>query len=98
SPYGQVAAAPIKTHVVAAAPMPTESPDDLLAHIRRVFRSHRPPPLYEVYTITRKQSTDQGYPDLVNSYSYHIWCRTTDHAALARKILMDDAFGTLEFQ
>src|SRR5581483_3256056 len=85
-------------HLVAVVPSPSESPDALLAHIRRVFRSHRPPPPYVTYTLIRKQLTDQGYPDLVNSYSYHIWVRTLDKAALARKVEMDDAFGTLEFQ
>jgi hypothetical protein len=86
------------SRLVAVMPSPSESPDALLAHIRRVFRSHRPPPPYVTYTLIRKQLTDQGYPDLVNSYSYHIWVRTLDKAALARKVEMDDAFGTLEFQ
>src|SRR6185312_13240032 len=65
-----------------AAPIPTMSPDDLLAAIRNRFRSHRPPPPYEVYTIVRKQETNYGYPDYANSYTDHVWYRSYDHAAL----------------
>ncbi|HEY5257158.1 MAG TPA: hypothetical protein VIJ12_02130 [Candidatus Baltobacteraceae bacterium] len=84
--------------VVTPSPAPTESPDRLLARIRRVFRSHRPPPPYVTYTLIRAQSTDQGYPDYVNSYTYHIWTRTLDRASLARKVFRDDYEGPLEFQ
>ena len=63
-----------------ATPIPLPSPDRLLYLIRRQFRSHRPPPPYVTYTLIRKQTLDDGYPDLLNSYTYHIWCRTTPTA------------------
>ncbi len=80
-----------------AAPTPLPSPDRLLFLIRRQFRSHRPPPAYVTYTLVRKQTLDDGYPDLVNSYTYHIWCRTYDRAALGRRVYRGSARGTLEF-
>ena len=69
----------------------------LLYLIRRQFRSHRPPPPYVTYTLIRKQTLDDGYPDLLNSYTYHIWCRTSDRAALGRRVYRGSARGTLEF-
>lgn len=80
-----------------ATPVPLPSPDRLLYLIRRQFRSHRPPPPYVTYTLVRKQTLDDGYPDLVNSYTYHIWCRTYDRAALGRRVYRGSARGTLEF-
>lgn len=91
------------SHAVAAKPMPAAtpialpSPERLLFLIRRQFRSHRPPPPYETYTLVRKQTLDDGYPDLVNSYTYHIWCRTLDRAALGRRVYRGSARGQLEF-
>jgi hypothetical protein len=81
----------------AATPIPLPSPDRLLYLIRRQFRSHRPPPPYLTYTLIRKQTLDDGYPDLLNSYTYHIWCRTIDRAALGRRVYRGSARGTLEF-
>ncbi|MDQ2663934.1 MAG: hypothetical protein M3Y18_07875 [Candidatus Eremiobacteraeota bacterium] len=81
---------------VAATPVP--SPERLLALIRRQFRSHRPPPPFEAYTIERRQNAENGYPDYSESYTYHVWERTSDKAALARKVYHDDYFGDLEFQ
>ena len=81
----------------SATPVPLPSPDRLLFLIRRQFRSHRPPPPYVTYTLVRKQTLDDGYPDLVNSYTYHIWCRTLDRAALGRRVYRGSARGTLEF-
>jgi hypothetical protein len=81
----------------AATPIPLPSPDKLLYEIRRQFRTHRPPPPYITYTLIRKQTLDDGYPDLVNSYTYHIWCRNTDRAALGRRVYRGSARGTLEF-
>ncbi|HTV72750.1 MAG TPA: hypothetical protein VME66_03465 [Candidatus Acidoferrales bacterium] len=83
---------------VSPAPASSPSPERLLALIRAKFRSHRPPPPYVTYTLVRSQLTDQGYPDYVNSYTYHIWCRTLDRAALGRKVFRADARGPLEFQ
>jgi len=71
---------------VASGATPLPSPDDLLADIRDKFRSHRPPPPFETYTIIRKQQTNYGYPDYVNSYTDHVWYRSSDHAALRRRI------------
>jgi hypothetical protein len=81
--------------VATATPLP--SPDVLLYQIRRQFRLHRPPPPYVTYTLVRKQTLDDGYPDLLNSYTYHIWCRTYDRAALGRRVYRGSARGTLEF-
>ncbi|MGA8327307.1 MAG: hypothetical protein WB757_14625, partial [Candidatus Cybelea sp.] len=61
---------PAPKHPVATAtPIPLPSPDRLLYLIRRQFRSHRPPPPYITYTLVRKQTLDDGYPDLLNSYT-----------------------------
>jgi hypothetical protein len=89
--------APTPTPRATATPVPLPSPDRLLYLIRRQFRSHRPPPPFVTYTLIRKQTLDDGYPDLVNSYKYHIWCRTLDRAALGRKVYRGSARGTLEF-
>ena len=81
----------------SATPTPLPSPDRLLYLIRRQFRSHRPPPPYVTYTLVRKQTLDDGYPDLLNTYTYHIWCRTLDRAALGRRVYRGSARGSLEF-
>jgi hypothetical protein len=94
-PPWDVPAATRATPVPTPTPLP--SPDRLLYLIRRQFRSHRPPPPYVTYTLVRKQTLDDGYPDLVNSYTYHIWCRTLDLAALGRKVYRGSARGPLEF-
>jgi hypothetical protein len=73
------------------------SPTHVLGLIRARFRSHRPPPPYVTYTIVRSQLTDTGYPDYVGSYTYHVWCRSSDRAALQRKVFRDLARGPLEF-
>jgi hypothetical protein len=80
-----------------ATPIALPSPELLLYQIRRQFRSHRPPPPYVTYTLIRKQTLDDGYPDLLNSYTYHIWCRNYDRAALGRRVYRGSARGTLEF-
>ena len=84
-------------NAAVATPVPLPSPERLLYLIRRQFRSHRPPPPYVTYTLVRKQTLDDGYPDLVNSYTYHIWCRTYDRAALGRRVYRGSSRGTLEF-
>ncbi len=80
-----------------ATPIALPSPERLLYLIRRQFRSHRPPPPFVTYTLVRKQTLDDGYPDLLNSYTYHIWCRTIDRAALGRRVYRGSSRGTLEF-
>jgi hypothetical protein len=82
------------------SPSPLPSPERLLYLIRRKFRSHRPPPPYVTYTLIRAQLTDYGdppYPDLVNSYTYHIWCRSLDDACLGRKVYRHSDRGFPEF-
>ncbi len=71
--------------------------DALLQKIRVVFRSHRPPPPYITYTLHRESITEQGYTDYTATYTYHIWCRSSDRAALGRKVFRDEARGDLEF-
>lgn len=83
--------------VPAPAASGTPSPQRLLLLIRQKFRSHRPPPPYETYTLVRSQLMDTGFPDYVNSYTYHIWVRNLDRAALGRKVFRDTARGPLEF-
>ena len=86
---------------VAATPTPapeaSTSPQRLLGLIRLQFRSHRPPPTYETYTITRKQMATNGYPDLAESYTEHVWIRNGDRAALRRRVFRDFARGDLTF-
>jgi hypothetical protein len=80
-----------------ATPTALPSPEDLLAAIRNRFRSHRPPPPFETYTIFRSQATNYGEPDYVNTYTYDVWYRSADHAALERKITKLGYVGPLEF-
>ncbi|MBV9148806.1 MAG: hypothetical protein JO024_03000 [Candidatus Eremiobacteraeota bacterium] len=87
--------------VASVAPQPSSAAiskgDELLVKIRQVFRSHRPPPPYVAYSLVRQQQTEEGFPDFIWSYTYHIWCRTLDRAALGRKVYRGDARGPLEF-
>jgi hypothetical protein len=87
------------TAIISSAPNTSAAPipQHILALIRAKFRSHRPPPPYITYTLLRSQLTDQGYPDYVDSYTYHIWCRTFDRAALGRKVFRDSYRGPMEF-
>jgi hypothetical protein len=73
------------------------TPDQVYYKIRDVFRSHRPPPTYETYTLERKDNDAEGYPDYASTYTFHIWMRTTDKAALGREISRLGAIGQLEF-
>lgn len=86
----------------APAPIPEPSfaptPQQVLGLIRARFRSHRPPPPFVTYAISRAQKTDRGFIDEVNTYTYHVWCRNLDRAALARQIYRLGAIGELEFQ
>jgi hypothetical protein len=76
---------------------PTPTPQRLLGLIRLQFRSHRPPPPYETYTLQRKQMATNGYPDLAESYTVHVWVRNSDRAALTRKVFRDFARGDMTF-
>jgi len=79
-------------------PTPTPSPQRVPALTRATFRSHRPPPPYISYTITRKQLTDRGYPDLAESYSDELWVRNLDRAALKRRVFPYGGLGPPEFE
>lgn len=94
------AGAPARTLAGTAqqAPTPLPSPDDLLIAIRNQFRSHRPPPPFETYTLERRQQTRYGYPDYNDTYTYHIWYRSVDHGAMERKHFHLGAVGNLEFK
>ena len=88
-----------QTVALQASPSPTlPSNDELLFRIRRQFRSHRPPPAYETYTITRAQNTNYGVPDPLDSYSFRVWCRTYDDACMERHEYRLGAHGPLRFK
>jgi hypothetical protein len=91
-----LAAAPAAAGPAAPAE-PTPSPQRYLGLIRAQFRTHRPPPALETYTVTRTQKATNGYPDFANSYTKHIWVRNSDRAALTRLVFRDDARGPLSF-
>jgi hypothetical protein len=84
-----------------ASPTPAETPlpsdKRLLGAIRARFRSHRPPPPFEIYTVERRQLTDQGFPDYVGSYKVKYWVRNLDRAALTRRIFRSINRGELLF-
>jgi len=65
--------------------------------IRAKFRSHRPPPPFVVYTLERKQLTEQGFPDYLDSYKVKYWVRNLDRAALTRKVYRDVNRGNMTF-
>jgi hypothetical protein len=90
-------AAAIAAPTVAPAAGSTPTPQRLLGLIRLQFRSHRPPPAYESYTLVRKQVATNGYPDPVGSYTRHYWVRNLDRAALRRDVFRDFARGDLTF-
>ncbi len=77
---------------------PTPSPQRVLALIRATFRSHRPPPPYISYTITRKQLTDRGAIDYAESYSDELWVRNLDRAALKRRVFPYGGLGPPQFE
>jgi hypothetical protein len=81
----------------AAPATPLPSPKRLLGLIRAKFRSHRPPPPFEIYTLERRQLTDQGFPDYVGSYKVKYWVRNLDRAALTRRIFKSINRGELLF-
>lgn len=90
-------AAALATPAPAASTEPSPTPQHVLGLIRSQFRSHRPPPQFETYTITRSQKATNGYPDPTGSYTFHVWVRNMDRAALTRQVFRDDYFGRLTF-
>lgn len=92
-------AAILLSAAIALTPPPAlPSPERVLGLVRAQFRSHRPPPRFVTYTLIRTQKTDTGFPDYVGSYTYHYWVRSSDRAALKRKVFRDIARGPLEFE
>ena len=81
----------------APGPHDTDEPEKLFVEVRNAFRSHRPPPAYEIYTLDRKQLTDQGFPDYAESYKVKYWVRNLDRAALTRKIYRSINRGEMLF-
>lgn len=91
---GPVPAAPAFT---TPPPYSTLTPVRVLGWIRRVYREHRPPPLYETYTLVRKEDTNYGYQDPTGTYTVHYWVRNSDRAALMRRVYRDDYDGDMTF-
>jgi hypothetical protein len=85
--------------VAQATPEPevTLSPSQILGLIRYTFRTHRPPPPFEDYKLSRYEKDDHGFPDYPEIYTYHIYVRNLDRAALGRKIFRDHYDGDPEF-
>jgi hypothetical protein len=94
-----VAPSPAASAAAYKAPGPhdNDDPNKLFVEVRNTFRSHRPPPPYEIYTLDRKQLTDQGFPDYANSYKVKYWVRNLDRAALTRKIYRSINRGEMTF-
>jgi hypothetical protein len=97
-PYTMPARAVDPSPSATLPPYQTISPVRVLGIARRVFRSHRPPPPFEIYTMVRSQMTNYGYPDPVGSYTTKYWVRNSDRAALTRRMFRDDYEGDLVFQ
>jgi hypothetical protein len=88
-------AAALATPAPSTEPSPT--PQRVLGLIRSQYRSHRPPPAFETYTLVRSQKATNGYPDPVDSYTMHVWVRNVDRAALRRQVFRDEYRGPLTF-
>ena len=78
---------------VAPAPLPM-SGEQILGRAKAVFRAHARP-AYIVYVLERRDAVN-GEPDLENSYTEKVWCRTADGSALARRMWKGVAYGQLE--
>jgi hypothetical protein len=57
----------------------------ILGRVRAAFHAPVRPP-YVVYSIARHDKFNDQ-PDFADSYTLRIWCRTSDHAALARRLI-----------
>jgi hypothetical protein len=81
---------------IAVGADPTE-PDayTILARVKAQWRTRQPPP-YVAYTLVR-HDTFNGEPDLADSYTLRIWCRTADNAALSRRVFGSRVRGNAEF-
>jgi hypothetical protein len=90
-------AAVLATPAPAPSAEPSPTPQRVLGLIRSQYRSHRPPPAYETYTLVRSQKATNGYPDPVDSYTKHVWVRNVDRAALTRQVFRDEFRGPMIF-
>ena len=79
----------LATLVAAVVP----SGDAILARAKAAFRAHARPP-YVSYTLVRRDEAN-GAPDLENSYTMKIWCRSADRRALMRKVWNGKPYGDL---
>lgn len=68
--------------------------DQLLARVKSVFRAY-PRPRYIAYTLVRRDRHNE-LPDVENSYTLKVWCRTTDRSALVRRAWRGVAYGSLQ--
>ena len=91
---GTAVAAPV---TVGQVPAESPSPEAVLAKIVDRYRSRRPLPPFESYTLTRFQKTARGDVDPNNSYTRHVWLRTSDGAALTRSIGVNGREGEIGF-
>jgi len=81
--------------VLGAAPAPLPmSGEAILGRAKAVFRAHARP-AYVVYVLERRDAVD-GEPDLENSYTLKVWCRTADGSALVRRMWKGAVYGPLE--
>jgi hypothetical protein len=71
------------------------NPEAILARVKADLRARERPP-YVVYTLVRRDAID-GIPDLSNSYTLRIWCRTIDNAALSREMFGARIVGNAQF-
>jgi hypothetical protein len=81
------------TMLLGAEPVPSESPVPrptpaitdpylILSRAREIFHAHARP-AFITYTLERREWFDEQ-PDADDSYTWRIWCRAADNAALSR--------------
>jgi len=83
--------------LTAAAPSGSPAPvsaQSILGRVRAAFHAQTRPP-FVAYTLVRRDKLN-GRPDFDNSYTLRVWCRTSDRAALARRV-RDGRPGDPEF-
>jgi hypothetical protein len=81
-----------------ATPGPDTPPTNanaILARVKAALRAQERP-AYVSYTLVRHERLD-NVPDLFNSYTLRIWCRTADNAALSRRAFGSRATGAAAF-
>ena len=86
-----------ETPAPATAPAGSASAQQAFDLIWARFRSHRLPPPFVSYTLIRTNFTLTGAVEAGNSYTKHVWVRTSDGAALSRMVLDGARRGRLSF-